>query len=349
MANLVVNATNGINGAGFSIAAMQALDFDNPQIASFTPTFVKVNFDGGLSVEVTGSGIGFGPSGVTGTATKLVLLQSGSPTVTLSGFSLAASTVYNAVQSGDYQGLAAVMFAGADTMTGSQQHDTLLGLGGDDVLSGLGGNDSLLGGDGNDVLRGGAGADTLDGGAGTDTASYYTSSIGIAVDLSTGKGSGGEAQGDILIGIENVSGSQTDDSIIGTTGANVLQGWNGNDILLGGRGADTLTGGAGADRFQYFGAIHSLTGAGADRITDFSHAQGDRIDLSPMDASTTVAGNQAFSFIGAGLYTGVAGQLRYSVVGGVTTIAGDINGDKASDFHIQLTGAVNLVAGDFVL
>ena len=144
MANLVVNATNGINNAGFSIAAMQALAFDNPQIGEFTPTFVKVNFNDGLSVEVTGSGFGFDFSGVTGTATKLVLLQGGSPAVTLSGFSIAASTVYDAVQAGDYQGLAAIMFAGADTMTGSQQTDTLLGLGGDDILSGLGGNDSLL-------------------------------------------------------------------------------------------------------------------------------------------------------------------------------------------------------------
>jgi Ca2+-binding RTX toxin-like protein len=129
----------------------------------------------------------------------------------------------------------------------------------------------------------------------------------------------------------------------------MLQGWNGNDILLGGRGADMLTGGAGADRFVYAGTVHSLVGSGADRITDFSHAQGDRIDLSLIDPNTIAAGNQAFSFIGAGLYTGVAGQLRTSVVGGVTTIAGDVNGDRASDFHIVLSGAIALVSADFVL
>ncbi len=112
---------------------------------------------------------------------------------------------------------------------------------------------------------------------------------------------------------------------------------------------DTLTGGAGADRFVYAGTVHSPVGAGADRITDFSHAQGDRIDLFAIDANTVAAGNQAFSFIGSALYTGIAGQLRYSVVGGVTTIAGDINGDKVSDFHIALTGAIPLVAADFVL
>jgi Ca2+-binding RTX toxin-like protein len=351
MANLVVNATNGINGAGFSIDAMAALDFDNPQIAAFTSTFVKVNFDGGLSIELTGSDFSFDffTGNVTGTATQLVLLQGGSPAVTLSGFSIAASTVYNAVQAGDYQTLAGIMFAGPDTMTGSQQADTLLGLGGDDVLSGLSGGDSLQGGDGNDVLRGGWGADTLDGGAGTDTVSYYTSNTGILVSLASGTGGAGEAQGDTFVGIENVSGTQAGDSLYGNAGINVLQGWNGADILVGRAGKDTLSGGAGADRFVYVGTAESVVGANADRITDFSHAQADRIDLSGIDASTLAAGNQAFSFIGGGLYTGVAGQLRFSVVGGVTTIAGDINGDNASDFHIQLTGAVSLVSGDFVL
>ena len=84
-------------------------------------------------------------------------------------------------------------------------------------------------------------------------------------------------------------------------------------------------------------------------ITDFSHAQADKIDLAAIDANSDVAGNQAFSFIGTALYSSVAGQLRTSIVGSVTTIAGDVNGDGVSDFHIQLTGAVALVAGDFVL
>jgi len=349
MANLVVNATSGINGAGFSIAAMAALDFDNPQIASFTTTFVKVNFDGGLSIELTGTGFGFDFSGVTGTATKLVLLQGGSPAVTLSGFSIAASTVYSAVQAGDYVGLAGIIFGGADTMSGSQKVDTLLGLGGDDTLSGLGGNDSLQGGDGNDVLRGGAGGDQLNGGNGTDTATYFETSGGVTANLTTGTGTGGFALGDTLISIENLSGSQGNDSLTGSTGANTLQGWNGNDVLTGAGGKDTLTGGIGADRFVYAATAHSAVGANADRITDFNRAQGDKIDLAAIDASTTVAGNQAFTFIGSGLYTGIAGQLRYATSGGVTTIAGDINGDKVSDFHIQLTGTIALIGTDFVL
>ncbi|HEY9348644.1 MAG TPA: type I secretion C-terminal target domain-containing protein, partial [Inquilinus sp.] len=87
----------------------------------------------------------------------------------------------------------------------------------------------------------------------------------------------------------------------------------------------------------------------ADVIRDFSYAQGDRIDLSAIDASTGAAGNQAFTFIGTAAYTGVAGQLRFHSDGIITTIAGDVNGDGVSDFHIQLTGSIGVVAGDFVL
>ena len=76
-----------------------------------------------------------------------------------------------------------------------------------DVLRGLGGNDMLFGGSGNDTLDGGAGADMLIGGAGKDTADYSSSSAGVNVNLVTGLGCGGDAQGDMLSGIENIVGS----------------------------------------------------------------------------------------------------------------------------------------------
>ncbi len=237
----------------------------------------------------------------------------------------------------------------SDRLTGNAGDNYISGNNGDDVVEGGGGLDSLAGGGGDDVLRGGAGADAIEGGAGVDTASYYSGATGVLVSLASGAGGGGEAQGDTLSGIENLSGSQGGDSLYGNAGANVLQGWNGSDLLVGRAGQDTLTGGAGADRFQFTAVGDSVVGAGADRITDFSHAQGDRIDLAGVDANATTAGDQAFSFIGTGLYTGVAGQLRFAVGNGVTTVAGDVNGDKVSDFHIQLTGTIALVAVDFVL
>jgi len=163
----------------------------------------------------------------------------------------------------------------------------------------------------------------------------------VTVNLTTGAGTGGDAQGDSLANIENVNGSTGADTIAGSSLANALNGE---------AGKDTMSGLGGADRFVFTAASHSAVGANADRITDFSHAQGDRIDLSAIDASTGAAGDQAFSFIGTGLYTRVAGQLRFAVTSPTTTtIAVDLDGDGASDFHIAFTGAIGLAAADFVL
>ena len=153
--------------------------------------------------------------------------------------------------------------------------DVLNGGAGNDVLAGLTGNDSLNGGDGDDMLEGGAGADTLSGGANSaigssesagDTA-RYTTSAAVNVDLRrTGAQSGGDAAGDILSGIENVSGSNTgndtltgddnanrlfglggNDTLDGLGGDDVLVGDEGNDILYGRLGVDNLSGGEGGD------------------------------------------------------------------------------------------------------
>ena len=126
-------------------------------------------------------------------------------------------------------------------------NDTLFGQAGDDQLDGGDGDDTLSGGTGDDILIGGVGADDLEGGDGTDTASYEGSSAAVTVDLTTGTGTGGDAQGDTLANIENLTGSDHDDTLTGDAGANVLTGGAGNDSLSGGEGADTLVGGAGND------------------------------------------------------------------------------------------------------
>src|SRR5688500_14200704 len=84
--------------------------------------------------------------------------------------------------------------------------DTLNGLGGIDTIYGGGGDDLIDGGDGNDSLIGGAGADALFGGAGIDIVSYG-GAAGVTVNLTTGQGVGGDAQGDVINGIENVNGT----------------------------------------------------------------------------------------------------------------------------------------------
>ena len=69
-------------------------------------------------------------------------------------------------------------------------------------------DNAITGNSGNNVLAGLAGADALDGGLGTDTATYAASAAGVNVSLATGHGGGGDAQGDTLINIENLTGSR---------------------------------------------------------------------------------------------------------------------------------------------
>src|SRR3954471_20942619 len=98
---------------------------------------------------------------------------------------------------------------------------TITGSGGDDTLYGTAAADTIYGNGGNDTLRGGGGADRLDGGIGVDTVLYNDSTVGVGVNLVTGHGSGGTAEGDTYVSIENVKGSFYDDSITGDDGANL--------------------------------------------------------------------------------------------------------------------------------
>ncbi len=116
-----------------------------------------------------------------------------------------------------------------------------------DTLTGDAGDNSLHGGGGDDVLEGKAGADMLDGGAGMDTADYAGSNAGVMVSLDTGIGVGGHAEGDELEGIENLKGSDVNDTLTGNTGDNFLDGADGDDYLNGGAGGDSLVGGANTD------------------------------------------------------------------------------------------------------
>ena len=162
---------------------------------------------------------------------------------------------------------------GANRLSGGAGADWLYGEGGDDRLDGGTGNDWLLGGAGDDVLEGGAGADWMFGGLGEDTASYAGSTAGVDVSLVTGRGRGGDAEGDRLYDIEHLVGSAHDDTLTGDSHANRLWGGAGADTLSGGVGADVLSGGAGDDLFRF------ASGDGADTIADFADGE-DRIDLS---------------------------------------------------------------------
>jgi Ca2+-binding RTX toxin-like protein len=248
-----------------------------------------------------------------------------------------------------------------ENITGGTHNDSLTGDAGANRLDGNAGDDRLWGGDGNDTLIGGHGADVLSGGNGIDTADYSASLSAVTVDLSLGRGSGGNAQGDTLSSIENITGSALNDQLTGNAIANQLSGGAdndtlnaaagddhldggaGNDILIGGLGKDTLTGGDGADTFVFKSIQDSAVGH-EDQIIDFSSAQGDHIDLSAIDANTHVAGDEAFGYIGSAAFSDVAGQLRYAD----HFLEGDVNGDGTADFRVHVDVA-SLAHNDFVL
>ncbi len=139
-----------------------------------------------------------------------------------------------------------------DFIIGTGNANDLTGLAGNDYLDGGAGNDRLFGGDGDDELSGGVGADKLDGGNGSDWITYSSPywgdlQAGVTVNLTTGVGSRGDAQGDTYFNIENVHGSALDDVIIGNAANNVLSGGSGNDTIVGGAGQDRLIAGNGHD------------------------------------------------------------------------------------------------------
>ena len=97
------------------------------------------------------------------------------------------------------------------------------------------------------------------------------------------------------------------------------------------------------------GDFAGLTPSTSDRIIDFSHAEGDHIDLAGVDANSATGGDQAFAFIGTAAFSHTAGELRYDIVNGNTYLTGDTNGDGLADFMVRLDGNQALVSGDFVL
>ncbi len=225
----------------------------------------------------------------------------------------------------------------ADKITGNTVKNVLIGGEGDDVLNASSNHDSIYGGIGDDVLFGSRGADLIDGGLGTDTASYSNSDARVIVDLVAGTATGsGHGSGDILVDIENVSGSLYNDDIFGDANANLLEGYNGiddlygrggNDTLIGGGGADLLYGGAGDDTLSGSGGFDrfyfDISNFGNDVITDFTNNR-EKMDMR-----------------GSGLNYS---DLTISVSGGDTIISANGGSDT-----ITLNGVTTLIdANDFI-
>ena len=196
---------------------------------------------------------------------------------------------------------------GNDKLTGGNGGDTLLGVDGQDILGGGNGADTLNGGLNNDTLTGSAGPDVHIGGGGVDTASYAGRSASVTVDIdgvaddgSVSDGPAG-ARDNITADVENLTGGNAGDTLIGSAGTNILNGGTGPDILSGLAGIDTVT---------YFGRTTAVT-VDIDGVADDGGAPDgpvgarDRVDTDIQNivggsAADTLTGNSAVNKLTGG-------------------------------------------------
>ncbi len=249
--------------------------------------------------------------------------------------------------------------SGADIVRGGTGADTVTTGGGHDLIYVNGGADTITAGDGRDRMIVDYSKMTTDV-THTLIGSLATGYSGILHDgavstitfvgvedftITTGKGNDILATGD---GNDVLNGGSGSDILSGGAGKDKIIGGSGADIITGGLGVDNLTGGGGADVFKFLSVAESRSNASHDTITDF-HEGTDRIDLSTIDANSGTGGNQAFAFLGAGAFTGAAGQLHYAASGGNTVVSADIDGDQVADFVLHLSGSHTLSGTDFLL
>ncbi len=203
-----------------------------------------------------------------------------------------------------------------------------------DTINGFGGNDI--------INQPGDGIDVIDGGTGIDTINYSgnlfnQSPAGIDVDLDAGvENDDGFGNTGTIIDVENVTGTNFDDTINGDNSDNVLNGLGGNDQLFGGNGNDTLRGGFGDDTlFGNAGSDMIFGGAGDDLIAgDEPNAFGsDNAD----DVLTGGFGNDTFIFHSFGGLVGFGNDrvTDFQDDGGFLGFLGVLTGEDELDIFVN--------------
>ena len=195
----------------------------------------------------------------------------------------------------------------SETIQAGAGADTVRALAGDDTISGGGGENYLRGDEGNDSIVGGAGFDDINGNMGNDTFVSGGGDDWVVGGKDNDSLSGSDGQNLVYgnLGNDTCDGGAGNDTVRGGQDNDVVIGGAGDDYVSGDKGSDTMTGGIGADIF------HSFGDAGIDRVTDFSLAQGDRVQLDPGTVFTVsqVGADTVINMTGGGQMTLVGIQL----------------------------------------
>jgi Ca2+-binding RTX toxin-like protein len=339
--------------------------------------------DGGVDVLELGAGLSLSNLRFEWSGNDLIILNgSTAQQIRIIGQKAAASQV-ELLQLADGQSisLSSVRISATSAQfSGTTGDDLLLGQAGDladilaagsgnDALVGYGGDDQLSASSGDDILEGGAGADRLDGGSNSvigsvpdagDTARYVSSAEAVTIDMaSTGAQVGGDAAGDILIGIENIIGSAFGDTITGNAtgnrlagldGDDTLRGAAGDDVLLGDLGNDNLYGDAGADALAGSDGDDHLWGGSEDDRLDGGDGVDELYGEDGADTLTAGAGNDILDGgVGNDTLVGDAGNDTLTGGDGNDTLAGGdgndaLNGGAGDDsFLFSATSGTDTV------
>jgi Ca2+-binding RTX toxin-like protein len=215
--------------------------------------------------------------------------------------------------------------------TGGSGFDTLLNI------------ENLTGSSYDDFITGNhASANTLDGGLGLDTISYASAAAKVIVNLGglgvvgTATGGGGS---DTLRNFENVIGSAFDDSLVGTTG---------NNILDGGAGIDTVSYdlaypasfGAGVTVELTRTSRQNTGGSGFDTLLGIENLTGTKFDD---DVTGTAGANVLIGLTGADTLRGGGGDDWMEGGAGDDVLEGGVGTDTLS--YRSATAAVAVGVG----
>ena len=177
--------------------------------------------------------------------------------------------------------------------------------------------ENAVGGSGNDTIIGNSVANRLNGGAGTDIVSYRDSTDAVAVSLLTGRGTAGDARGDIYLNFEGIEGGRGNDTLTGDNGANTL---------IGGAGADTLIGNGGFDTASYRSSTVGVTASLASNSGSVGDAKGDKfVSIEALEGGS--GDDTFFGSNNADTLIGNAGADKLYGNGGDDTIFGGAGDD----------------------